>query len=47
MYSKTLRDKARNEVIRKTLGVAFITDNTRETRLRWYGHVMKRNDKTV
>jgi len=33
--------KKRNEVIRKTLGVACISDKIREVRLIWYGHVMK------
>src|SRR6218665_58663 len=37
----SLKDKKRNEVIRKTLGVACITDKIREARLRWYGHVMR------
>src|SRR6218665_504485 len=42
----SLKDKKRNEVIRKTLGVACITDKIREARLRWYGgHVMRRGDE--
>ena len=39
------KDKKRNEVIRKTLGVACVTDKIREARLRWYGHVMRREDE--
>ena len=35
----SLKDKNRNEVIRKMLGVACITDKIRKARLRWYGHV--------
>src|SRR6218665_3656278 len=27
-----------------TLGVACITDKVREARMRWYGHVMRRED---
>ena len=41
----SLKDKKRNEVIRKTPGVAFITDKIREARLRWNGHVMRREDE--
>src|SRR6218665_2581426 len=43
----SLKDKKRNEVIRKTLGVTCITDKIREARLRWYGHanVMQREDE--
>ena len=36
----SLKDKKRNEVIRKALGVACITDKIQEATLRWYGHVM-------
>ena len=42
----SLKDKKRNEDIRKTLGVACITDKIREARLRWYGHVMRREDES-
>src|SRR6218665_1230825 len=47
MLGVSLKDKKRNEVIRKTLGVACITDKIREARLRWYGggHVMRRGDE--
>ena len=34
-----MKDREKNENIRKTLGVACISDKVRETRLRWYGHV--------
>ena len=40
----TLRDKKRNDDIRRILGVACITDKVREARLRWYGHVQRRED---
>src|SRR6218665_918379 len=39
----SLKDKKRNEVIRKMLGVACITDKIQEVRLRWYDYVMRRN----
>ena len=38
----SLKDKKRNEAIRKTMGLACITDKIREDGLRWYGHVMRR-----
>src|SRR5688572_18589129 len=37
--------KKRNEVIRKMLRVACITDKIREARMRWYGHVMRRKEE--
>ena len=40
IHGVSLKDK----VIRKTLGVTCITDKIREARLRWYGHVMRRED---
>ena len=40
----SLKDKKNNEVIRKTLGVACITDKIREARL-YGGHVMRREDE--
>src|SRR6218665_2507481 len=43
--SFSLNNKKRNEVIRKTLGLACITDKIREARLRWRGHVMRREDQ--
>ncbi|XP_047989241.1 uncharacterized protein LOC125228628 [Leguminivora glycinivorella] len=39
----TLKDRVRNEYIRGTFKVACITDKLQENRLRWYGHVMRRN----
>ena len=43
----SLKDKKRNEVIRKMLGVACITDKIREDRLQWYGPVMSREDENT
>ncbi|XP_048006662.1 uncharacterized protein LOC125242006 [Leguminivora glycinivorella] len=43
----TLKDKVRNEYIRGSLKVAPITDKLAETRLRWYGHVMRRPEDFV
>ena len=39
------KDKRRNKVIRKTLGVANITDKIGDARSRWYAHVMRREDE--
>jgi hypothetical protein len=44
MLGISLRDRNRNEDIRKKLGVACISDKIREARLRWYGHVMRREE---
>ena len=33
-----------NIIIREKLGVVCVTDKMREIRLRWYGHVMRKED---
>ncbi|EYC31903.1 hypothetical protein Y032_0003g1295 [Ancylostoma ceylanicum] len=43
----TLKDKVPNEVVRSTFGVAPITDKMREARLRWFGHVCRREEESV
>ena len=43
MCGHTRRDRIRNEVIRDLVNVAPIVDKMRETRLRWFGHVKRRN----
>ena len=40
----TLRDRKRNDDIRLILGVECITDKVREARLRWYGHIQRREE---
>jgi len=40
----TLRDRKRNDDIRRILGVACITDKVQEARLRWYGHIQRREE---
>jgi len=40
----TLRDRKRNDDIRRILGVVCITDKVREARLRWYGHVQRQEE---
>ncbi|XP_035838805.1 uncharacterized protein LOC110908170 [Helianthus annuus] len=42
MCGHTRLDRIRNEVIRERLGVARISDKIKEGRLRWFGHVNKR-----
>ncbi len=37
-------DKIRNEYIRGTAQVGRFGEKTREARLRWYGHVRRKND---
>ena len=39
----TRKDKIRNEYIRGTVKVELLRMKMREGRLRWYGHVMRRD----
>jgi len=39
-----LKDRKRNDDIRRITGVACITDKVREARLRWYGHIQRREE---
>ena len=41
----TLKDKKMNDDIPRILGVACITDKVREARLRWFGHVQRREEE--
>ena len=43
----TRKDKIRNEYIRGTIKVERLGMKMREGRLRWYGHVMRRNQEYV
>ena len=43
----TRKDKIRNEYIRGTVKVERLGMKTREGRLRWYGHVMRRDQGYV
>ncbi len=40
-------DKIRNEIIRGTTKVGEITKKVQEMKLKWYGHVMKREEYYV
>ena len=42
----TLRDKLKSKDIRKELGVAGIKNKARESRLRWFGHVCRRDQQS-
>ncbi len=42
MCGVTKLDKIRNEIIRGTPKVGEITKKVQERRLKWYGHVMRR-----
>ena len=43
----TRKDRIRNEYIRGTVKVERLGMKMREGRLRWYGHVMRRDQKYV
>ncbi|EYB87852.1 hypothetical protein Y032_0256g368 [Ancylostoma ceylanicum] len=43
----TRADRIRNEKISERFGIAPIADKLRETRLRWYGHVLRANEDTI
>ena len=46
-YGVTRIDKIRNEYIRSTIKVEWLGMKMREGRLRWYGHVMRRDKEYV
>ncbi|VFQ89320.1 unnamed protein product [Cuscuta campestris] len=43
MCEKTRLDRISNEVIRRQVGMAQVEDKLREARLRWFGHVRRRD----
>ena len=43
----TRKDNIRNEHIRGTVKVEWLEMKMREGRLRWYGHVMKRDQEYI
>ena len=43
----TRKDKIRNEHIRSTVKVEWLGMKMREGKLRWYGHVMRRDQEYV
>ncbi|VFQ64860.1 unnamed protein product [Cuscuta campestris] len=42
-YDRTRLDRISNEVIRRQVGMAPVEDKLREARLRWFGHVRRRD----
>ena len=40
-------DRVRNEDIRKKVSVGELSGKPRETRLRWLGHVVRRNEEYI
>ena len=47
MCGVTRRDRIRNEVVRGTKKVRAISDKIQESRLRWFGNVMRRDEQYV
>ena len=47
MCGVTREDRVRNEYIRGTTGVTEASKKAQEARLRWYGHVMRRDEEYV
>ena len=45
MSGVTKLDRIRNEVIRGTTKVGEISKKVQESRLKWYGHVLRRKDE--
>ena len=43
----SLMERIESEEIRKRVGVCKITDKARESRLRWYGHVARRDEDSL
>ncbi|XP_070036548.1 uncharacterized protein [Nicotiana tomentosiformis] len=43
MCGHTRKDRIRNEIIRDKVGVAYVEDKLRESRLRWFKHVRRRD----
>ena len=42
MCGHTIKDRIRNDHIRERVGVASISEKIVENRLRWFGHVQRR-----
>ena len=45
MCGVTKMEKIRNETITRTTKVGDLSKNVHEIRLRWYGHIMRREEK--
>ena len=47
MSGVTKLDRIRNERIRGTTKVGEISKKVQESRLKWYGHVLRREDECI
>ncbi|EYC02196.1 hypothetical protein Y032_0101g3359 [Ancylostoma ceylanicum] len=47
MTGITLLDRIYNQEVQQRFGVAPMTDELREARLRWYGHVLRADNDSV
>ncbi|XP_022188490.2 uncharacterized protein LOC111047127 [Nilaparvata lugens] len=47
MCGVTRRDRIRNELIRSTVGVGQFGRKMQEARMRWFGHVQRREEDNV
>ncbi|XP_070045256.1 uncharacterized protein LOC142163875 [Nicotiana tabacum] len=47
MCGLTRKDRIRNEVIRDKVDVAPVEDKLQESRLRWFGHVKRRDTDSL
>ncbi len=45
MSGFTKPDRIRNEIIRGTTKLGEISKKVQESRLKWYGHVLRRKDE--
>ena len=45
MCGISMKDRKTSEAVRKLIGVEPITNVNRSGRLRWYGHVIRKNDE--
>ncbi|KAK6765123.1 hypothetical protein RB195_025167 [Necator americanus] len=43
----TLKEKVSNDTVRSIFGVVPITEKMEEARLRWFGHVLRREEDSV
>ena len=44
MSGRSLRERERNDDLRRRMGIESIADIIRSRRLRWFGHVMRREE---
>ena len=44
MYGVSMKDRRTSEELRRMAGVEFITTVIKRGRLRWYGHVMRKEE---